>query len=172
MVKAGRYNARVVSYGVPDVEEGKTPAVALTFRFLEDGQDRELTWYGYLSSKAVDMTMKALITAGFRGDNMRALGEPEAFEDKEVSIVVEHETFEGKTRAKVKWINELGGAGFKALAPEVVEAKFGALNGALRAARAEVGRTKTARPQSSDTPPPGRFSDEDPGFDREFKLGY
>lgn len=175
LIKEGRYAARVVSYGIPEVDQGKTPAVVLTFAFQEDGEHRELTWYGYLSEKAIDRTMKSLIIAGFNGDYLRNLCEPNAFEEKEVSIVVEHETYEGKTRAKIKWINEPGAGQFKSLHPEVVERQFGNLNSALRAARAELGRTRKAKAQTQEGPPPGRFPEGDAGFspgefDKEFSL--
>src|SRR3990172_9378378 len=49
--------------------------------------------------------MESLRACGFTGDELVKLSEQNP--DVEVQIVVEHETWEGKVRAKVKWINSL-----------------------------------------------------------------
>lgn len=169
LVKPGKYLARVVSYGIPEPKPGKMPSVVLTFEFEEDGKKRQLTWFGSLSEKAIEHTAKSLIIAGMKSDMLSTLCEPGAFHEKDVSITVEHDTYEGKTRSRVKWINEPGSAQFKSLRPEVVNSQFGNLTGYMKATRKEMGYDGKHQAQADDTgfAPPGSGH---PPQDEEFSL--
>lgn len=150
LIKPGKYIAKVVEYGIPETKEGASPSIALTFEFEVEGVRKQLTYYGYLTSAAAEYTLKNLITAGFKHDRPSMLCKPNAFIDKEVQIVVEHETYEGKTRAKIRWINELGAAKWKPLTPEVAAKNFDHFATYIRGLRAELGK---AKPQEEPPPP-------------------
>jgi hypothetical protein len=126
LVPAGYYRAVPVPVYVDgrelSVQFGRskvkgTPQVAVLFAILDDGphKGRRLTWMGYFTEDAVDRTVDALRYCGFKGDELAAL--PTQTLDQEVSIKVEHEEYDGKTRAKVAWVNAAGGGGMKMANP-------------------------------------------------------
>lgn len=105
----GRYTATVENAELGQSEKG-TPFIALLCR-TEQGD--ELTAYLYLSDAAIERTVKTLREV-FAFDNsfesvvQQVTGKP-------CSIVVEAETYEGKERMKVKWVNAVGGSTAKPL---------------------------------------------------------
>ena len=150
IVRAGTYDARVVDYGVGSNKKGD-PQIEVKFAFNADGQERTLTWFGGVTDKSLPHTMKALHIMGFDGSRMLdelADGVNSGILDTigQVSIVVEHDTYEGKTFARVKWINQIGGAGFRNLMDRgQAKTKLGAVNwkGALAAVKQDMGAPKT-----------------------------
>lgn len=90
----------------------KTPQVCVTFEVLrgpEAGQ--RISWFGYFTDKTADRTLESLRICGFVGEDMDRFWEQRP--ENEVQIIVEHEEFDGKTRAKVQWINNPGGGGVR-----------------------------------------------------------
>jgi hypothetical protein len=86
-----------------ETKNGK-PFVAVTFRVTKGEMAGEtIDWQGWLSTeKAETRTMASLRYCGWKGDSLDDIGEL----DQEVEIVVEHEVGnDGKTRAKVAWVN-------------------------------------------------------------------
>ena len=71
--------------------------------------------------------------------------EGEALEfNKELLVTVHHETYEGKTRAKIKWINLIGGDKFKSIAVDEAKRHTLNLNGFVAQRRQQLGiKTKT-----------------------------
>jgi len=69
-------------------------------------------WLYFSTDKNTERSIESLRYCGctFPGNDIT---NTEGIGSREVELVVEHETWEGKTRAKVKWINS-GGAGVKA----------------------------------------------------------
>lgn len=130
--------------GYQDITEGKKKARATSARFIQsekgtmgvevnfvfDGET--LNWVGWLSEKAIERTMQTLVeTLDFNGDDEVVPGtsnlKTTSFNTtKEVELVVELETYEGKTRPRIKWVNLLGG-GFKGLTPETVRGNLQAI---------------------------------------------
>lgn len=141
LIPEGTYTTKVSEYGITEPKEGQKASQAFMVFEVDTGMAglRKITWFGSLTDKAMEYTARALLTAGMRVDNLSALCKPGAFDDKQVSIVIEHEEFNEKTRAKVKWVNDVSGAKFKTLTPEIVEAKFGNLTGYFKNARKELG---------------------------------
>jgi hypothetical protein len=86
-----------------------TLQAAVMFAILDEGsyRGRRLRWMGYFTDDSVDRTIEALRLCGFKGDELSEL--PRQKLDQEVSITVEHEEYDGKTRAKVAWVNAAGG---------------------------------------------------------------
>lgn len=64
---------------------------------------QKITAFLYFSDGAVDRSLESLRACGFTGDDIDKFSDQTP--DIECQIVVEHETYDGKTRAKVKWIN-------------------------------------------------------------------
>jgi len=69
-----------------------------------------ITAFLFLTDKTFDRTVESLRHMGWQGDD---LSELPALCDQgqlgEVEIVVDHEDYQGKTQAKVKWVNRKGG---------------------------------------------------------------
>ena len=59
--------------------------------------------------------MKALRAVGFQGDDLSAIFDQTL--NNKVQIVVDHDTYDGKTRAKVQWVNVPGAGGFSFAKP-------------------------------------------------------
>jgi hypothetical protein len=143
LIKPGKYVAKVVEYGVPEVDGDKHPQVVVVFEFEEDGKARRLSYYGSLHPNAVEYTIDNLLVCGLKSDDLSSLLGPGALDfDREVQITIEHHTYNGKTSARIKWINPVGGAKFKNMAPEVASARLSKLNGLVKARRKETGIQK------------------------------
>ena len=116
MIEPGTYKAKLIDYGITESSNGK-PTVVL--KFINENGD-EISHWMYLTEKAQPYTAKTLMVFGYNGEDLTQLaaGTEGGLLDttKEVEIVMENEEWEGKTRCKVKWINEPGGGGFKKLA--------------------------------------------------------
>lgn len=106
----GRYTATVKSAELGQSAEKGTPY--LSFLFATE-QGEELTGYLYLSDAAFERTTKTLREVFGFDNNFETV--VEQVTGKEASIVVEIENFEGRDRAKVKWINAVGGGAGKPL---------------------------------------------------------
>lgn len=116
-VQAGTYkavatpvevNGRTIyaQFGLTKGGEGKEPKkqVAVQFEILEGpAMGNKLTWFGYFTEKTWQNTVKALRCCGFKGDDLSQI-ETQTL-DQEVSIVVEPNTWEGKTTMRIAWVN-------------------------------------------------------------------
>ena len=112
MIPEGRWRARgvnaVLGYTSNDHEQ-----VGVELVFSSD-QDEEvdglhITWYGQFTEKSEDHTLKALRTLGWAGDNIADLT---GIDRNEVELVVVHEEdLQGVLRARVRFINPVGGTG-------------------------------------------------------------
>lgn len=87
-----------------------TKQVLVQFEIIDGPHSgRLLPWFGFFSEKAHERTLEALRLCGFKGDDLMAVLEQPM--DQEVSITVEHEVYEGKSHARVAWVNAPGGGG-------------------------------------------------------------
>lgn len=126
LVPKARYLAKAIPF---DTEEGPVPVifgytkedvrqVVANLEIIEgEYTGRRLTWFGFFkSAKSAEIAVKALRVMGFKGDDLDTVFDQPL--DNVVSIVVEHDEYDGKTRAKVAWINDPnGGQGFKMAKP-------------------------------------------------------
>jgi len=100
-IKIGTYLATPNSWGMGTTKDGK-PHVFIQFK-TEDGS---ITWNGHLTEKTKERTIGVLILCGFRDEELKWLTESDALDkDQEVSIVVDENTYEGKTSFQVSWVN-------------------------------------------------------------------
>lgn len=107
------------------VAEGvKSPQVVMSFELVAPSPEAgfHTSYFGSLSEEAgasgkrpIDHTVNALRNCGWTGDDLSDL--PQLAESdmlaEIVELVVAHETFEGKRRAKVQWVNRQGGGKIK-----------------------------------------------------------
>lgn len=98
-------DAIAVEAELTESKNGK-PQVRMSFK-LDDGS--RFTHYASLSGGALQYTVEQMRTCGWDG---RAFDDLSSFgQGKAVVLVVDDEEYEGKTRAKVKFINEPGKRG-------------------------------------------------------------
>ncbi len=104
MLPAGTYRAMAEPGAyLSETAKGK-PHVVVNFRVTQgELAGEQIAWHGWLSTeKSETRTLASLKYCGWKGDNIADIGEL----DREVEIVVEHEEGnDGKTRAKVAWVN-------------------------------------------------------------------
>jgi hypothetical protein len=99
----GRFRGRAIE-GAWGRSLGGTEQVAVMFHVLDT--DAKLTWYGFLTEKTSERTMNSLLACGVSDlESLEGLG------SDEVELVIEHEEYNGKTRAKIQWVNRLGTGG-------------------------------------------------------------
>jgi hypothetical protein len=124
LVPVGYYAAKVVPISVDEEEvwaqfgETGTGTMQVVLHFeITDGEfrGRRLPWFGYFTDDSWTRTMDSLEIAGFEGDDVEQFAKQEV--DKLVSITVDHNEYEGKTRARVAWVNKPGGGVVKVSNP-------------------------------------------------------
>lgn len=110
MLREGTYLARVSAFEGMTLSNNGVPQVAVQFTTNEG---RIIAWWS-LSDKAVRYTFEKLRTCGWKGNDVSAITLEDLTND--VEIVVKHEEFNGEQRAKVTFVNPVGG-GIKAGKP-------------------------------------------------------
>ena len=129
--------------------------IEIAFQFDQDGSQERLNWIGWLSSAALDNTMKTLVDVlGYNGNDSinddGVLSDPIAFKwDQLVTVVIEHETNpnNGKSYPKIKWVNSIGGSGFAHCNVETIKNDLNAVG--FKAAFLAAKQGSTAKQQSA-----------------------
>lgn len=108
MIEKGTYTAKAVEWKLGVTGTGKEQ-IAVLFQ-LEDGS--QITWYGYFTEKTTERTLDSLEYMGWDGVD---ISNPVGLDRNEVRVVIDHEVSEqdGKTYARVKWVNQMGGLAVK-----------------------------------------------------------
>lgn len=138
------------------VEMGKTSKgdeqVVVHFQ-TDDENPRVLVWFGYFTEKTTDRTLESLVHCGFAGDDIGVLASGDARQHlpQAVDLVTEWETYEGKDRERVRWVNEIGGA--RTILKNAMDADearvFGAqMRNRLAAVRATSGASRAPAPRA------------------------
>ncbi len=145
-VQPGKYIAKIIDYGIGTTKAGD-PTVVVKFGW----GTYSMIWNGSLKpGKAQEITIKALLRMGLKDDDKLenlADGTDSGLLDleKDVELDVQMDTYDGKTRPKIAWINEVGGGKFKnAMAKDEFKTKLGGLDirNNLKAIRHEMGITE------------------------------
>lgn len=170
----GLYRAKAVRAELGEAGTGNAQ-VGIEFELLDGGVTepefipRFIHYYGTFTDKAVQHTLKAMRTAGWKGDDVSDLSSVGGPDAPEVSLVVENETYNGQTRPKVKWVNSQGGPMMKTpLAGEKAKQFAARMKGAVLAFDKQAGTPKPAPPTSRtgalspEPPPPGDNFDDVP----------
>lgn len=164
----GTYRAKAVRAELGETNTGNVQ-VGIAFQLTaEEYSGQKLTWYGTFTDKAMPITLKALRTAGWKGEDvsdLSSIGGPDA---PEVDLVVENEEYQGQWRTKVKWVNAAGGPMMKtALTGDKAKAFAAKMRGAVLAFDKAAGATKAApSPRggvlSPEPPPPSEGFEDIP----------
>lgn len=168
LLPAGRYRAVGVlmttdngrTYCQFGKTQGGSPQVCVNFEILEGEQmGRRIAWFGFFTEKTTQRTIEALRYCGFKGNDLAEL-ETQAL-DNEVEIIVQHEEYQGKWRARVAWVNQVGGGGFKfakAMDRSGIRAFAAQMRTAVGSVPEAAGKKAERQP-----PPPQRSREEDYG---------
>ena len=110
MIPEGLYRARATSCTFGETKNGNPQAV-VEFQLLDEGphEGTKISWYGFFTEKTTERTIKSLRIAGctFPNEDITDLA---GLGDSEVELDISHDTYNGNTRARVNWVNEIGGA--------------------------------------------------------------
>jgi len=139
-----------------------TKQVLVQFEIL-DGEHagRVLPWFGFFSEKAHERTLEALRLCGFKGDDLMSVLEQPM--NQEVSVTVGHNTYEGKTHARVDWVNAPGGGGVT-LAKPMGSDQFRQFAAQMKARLAKVPAVDGKKAERG-TPAPANGASREPGAD-------
>lgn len=152
----GRYTGRAVGSALGFSSNGKQQiAVALSPSEGPFAGD-SITWYGYFTDAAHEITFRQLRTLGWHGDDLTDMTGIDA---NEVSFTVKSEEYDGKTRQKVAGIFPLGGVVLKdRMSPEQAKTFAAQMRGAAVASRA--GTAPTPKPKGKAMREPGDDTDD------------
>lgn len=156
------YEAKARTWGLGESGTG-SEQVAIEFEILTpDAPEKALTWYGYFSEKAFDRTIESLRICGWAGANLEEIADGQGGLDANlVSLTVEDEEYDGRTFAKVQWVNRPGGLALKApLVGERAKSFAAQMQGRIRALDASQGK----RPAPA-AAPAGNGGAKKPEFD-------
>lgn len=158
MIQPGRYKAKAIEGDFGFAGNGREQ-VAVLFEVIDgDHKGTTITWFGFFTEQTAERTIESLIYAGWDGESetLDGLG------TTEVSIVVEHDTYNGETKPKVAWVNRPGGGlALKSRMNEGQKANFGKK---LRAKAASVKQRMTARGEDPESFNFGANDDLPPGL--------
>ncbi len=140
MIAAGRYQARAIEAALGE-SGNHNPQVAVHFKL--EGVDETITWYGSFSENLgsgkktpLERTIESLRLCGWVGDDLSNL---QGVTDNDVSLTIEHDSYDGNVRAKVKWINPPGGLALKApLSADRAKAFAASMRGKVIAASKDI----------------------------------
>src|ERR1700745_2665809 len=117
LIPVGRYRAVSVPFvtdnGTESVQFGTTKTgtdqVLVNFEITQGPEmGHRVPWFGFFTDKTTKRTLQSLRAIGFNGDDLNAIVSQAL--DYEVDITVEHNTYEGKTTARVGFVGGGGGA--------------------------------------------------------------
>ena len=108
LIPAGNYKAVATqtdgAYAQIGMSTNGNQQVLINFEIIDGPMaGRRIPWWGFLTDKAWNRTVEALRYCGFKGDDLYLLSSQQL--DQEVELVVEHSEYQGKTNARVKWVN-------------------------------------------------------------------
>ena len=168
MLPNGKYRARAKSAALGLTGTGKEQ-VGVEFEILTEGHTGEsITYYGFFTEDTTERTIKSLRVCGWQGSDLDNL---DGIDANEVELDVEEDTYNGKTSAKVKWINKPGGLAMRAqLDPAQARSFAQRMKGAIVALDKATGTKPSPRPAQrsapsrSDEPPMPEDRDAPPPF--------
>lgn len=120
-----------------------------------------ITWYGFFTESAQEITYRQMRTLGWAGDDLSDLS---GLDTNEVSFTVKTENYQGKDRQKVAGIFPLGGVVLKnEMTPEQLKAFAARQKGNAIASRNGSTSTPKSKPKGKPMREPGDDTD-DVGF--------
>ena len=139
--------SKAQEWALGEAENGK-PFVGVSFKIKDtDGTEKFVGWRGFFTEATTERTIEALRYLGFEGDDLSNLI---GLDKNEVDLVIEDEEYEGKTYARVQFINKPRGPAVKTkLEGQKLSAFAAQMKGAFRAHDAKDGKRVTSKPASS-----------------------
>jgi len=160
VIGAGRHEVKIVSHVLTKSSQKGTPCMAVVF---EDDAGEHITYYGYLSDAALEYTLKALAAMGWdaaqHDGRIDVLNGTDLLLGHKVEIVVDEEEYEGKVRAKVRFVNEIGGGMGERMAPEEGRSFAAQLRAKILAAKGPKPNAAPARKPVTATAPAATATD-------------
>lgn len=157
IIQAGRHRGRCFGHEFAFSSNKGTPQVGLGFRMSEGDVDenRVITAFRYFTDNSYEYSVADLRTCGWTGDDLATI----TLEDlqNEVELVIVHEEYEGKVRAKVAYINPIGGGMIKsekAMTPDELRKFATSMRTKVRAVGG-AGQTKPKPAGPQNTAPAG-----------------
>lgn len=142
----GEHEAEVLDHGLVTSKTG-TSGVAVKFQTEFD----VITGWFYLTDKTVEYTIEKLRAMGWEGDDFRELNQqPAVLAGHKCVITVSHESYEGKTRAKVNFVNPEGYEGGEIQRDENAAKNAMRFNALLKSGKGKV-KPSTAKPPKGTT---------------------
>ena len=147
LLPAGTYRAHAGERVLGSTAKG-IPQVAVQCVIDQPGfEGQSITYYGFFSDTAYEYAVKSLRAMGWEGDDLADLS---TVGKKPFSIVVEHEEYDGKTRAKVVFVNGDGVAMKNVMGTEEVKAFAASMRSRIAALAPTVRATPKAQPPKAD----------------------
>lgn len=130
-----------------ETDNGK-PFLAVSFKVKDtDGEEKFVSWRGFFTDATTERTIESMRAMGFEGDDLEKL---EGLDKNEVDLVVEDEEYEGKTFARVQWVNKPRGPMVKTvLEGDKAKAFAASMKSAFRAHDAAGGKRVTSKPEAA-----------------------
>jgi hypothetical protein len=154
MLAPGKYRGRPVTAAL-GLTSKNTEQIAVTFELVDPPGER-ITWYGFFTENTTDRTLQSLRSCGWQGNDLSVFvgGEPlPAGFDQEVELEVEQSEYQGKTTAKVAWVNSGGGLGLKnALTKDQAKVFAAKMQRTIDALDKAAGRAAAAAPKTNGKP--------------------
>lgn len=149
MIAAGTYRAFAKAAELGFTSKGN-PQIAVSLALINNEDEptgETITWFGFFTDATKERTIESLRYCGWIGNDLSDL---KGIGTLPVDVVIEHDTYEGKTRAKAQWINRPGGGVFKMEKPmdEAQKRKFAASMKALAATVPAIPGAGVAKPAS------------------------
>ena len=139
-MRAGKHIARATGQYEFGVTDNGKENVALTFVIIEGPAAGErCSAYLYFTEKTTERTLESLRYCGWAGDNVTDLT---GIDTNPVELDVQEDTYEGKTRLKVAWINALRGPQVKNAMDDNAKKAFAAR---MKGAAMAVDKSKAAK---------------------------
>jgi len=154
---AGTHRARATEWVLGMSSTGKEQ-IAVMFELVGGVHDgKHITWFGYFTDQTVDRTLESMRHCGWDSDSIAEL---DSLGANEVDLVIEDETYEGKTRSRVKWVNRVSRLAVKEQLNPMQIAEFAAkLRGKAVASKKKYGAQPAAKTSAN-----GRQQSLDDGY--------
>jgi hypothetical protein len=112
LLPEGTYIARAADFEIRVAKNSPTEWVDVHFdvKVNADDEPEEIercTWMGFLTKKAEERTIQALRLCGWYGEDITNLLE-DGLALNEVEVVIQHEEYNDRTRAKIAFVNKIG----------------------------------------------------------------
>jgi len=163
----GTVKARAREWALGQSNNGKDQIAILFDIVAGEHAGKSITWFGYFTDATTERTLESMRHCGWDGDDFVSL---DGLNANEVELVLDEETYEGKTRTKVQWVNRTGRLSLKNAMDKQQQQAFAAkMRGAAIASKKKYGAQPPptnahADPDSHPGSGSGSFGDDDIPF--------